>query len=156
MPHQSATQGKQLFTNLLNCNKMKKTLFLLFALAFAFMGNAQRSTVLPLAVGDTIVNGGTSSKVIQITTAPSGIVIQVNLNRLSGTGAGTVQLQGSLDNVNWTNLGAAYTITNVATQSAFFTVVAPVAQYLRALCTGAGAESVVQTVLYRSTKYQAF
>ncbi len=134
---------------------MKKFLFLFsFIATLALSGFSQTSTKIPLAAGDTITNTGTASKVLQVTTAPSGVVLHVVLTKLSGTGAGTVQLQQSLDGVNYVNVGSAFTITNVATQSTVFTVTAPVPQWIKVLATGSGTESVVQTVWYRAPKYQ--
>jgi hypothetical protein len=133
---------------------MKKYIFL-FALVIglASIASAQSVTTMSLATGDTITNTGTASKVIKFTsTAAYGVSVQVNLSKISGTGAGTVQLQVSNDGVTWTNSGSAFTITNVATQAAYFTLAAPVPGYVRALCTGSGTESVVHTVLYRVPK----
>jgi hypothetical protein len=134
---------------------MKKLLFLsliaVFACSWSF---AQFSTQMPLIAGDTIVNTGTVTKTVRVTTAPSGIILQTNLTRISGTGAGTAQLQISLDNVNYVNSGSAFTITNVAAQSTTFSIAAPVPEYCRILFTGSGTESVQVRVWYRSTKYQ--
>jgi hypothetical protein len=134
---------------------MKKLLLLLTVISLITATSfGQVSVKLPLAAGDTIVNTGTSSKVLQVTTAPSGVVLHVVLTKISGTGAGTVQLQGANDGVNYVNIGSAYTITNTATQSTLFTVTAPVPQYLKVLATGSGTESVQQVVWYRAPKYQ--
>lgn len=134
---------------------MKKLLFLFAAItlitATCF---SQVSVKLPLAAGDTIVNTGTSSKVLQITTAPSGVVLHVVLTKISGTGAGTTVCQGSLDGVNYVTIGSSYTITNTATQSTVFYITAPVPQYLKILSTGSGTEAVQQVVWYRAPKYQ--
>jgi hypothetical protein len=133
---------------------MKKLIFL-FALvvSLTISANAQRAFTMPLAAGDTIVNTGTSSKVILLTAPYQGIAVQVILTKLSGTGAGTVQLQGCNDGVNYTNIGSAFTITNVTTQSTMFYVTGPVPVYLKVLATGSGTESVVQTVNYVLRKY---
>lgn len=134
---------------------MKKILFLLTTVALlASPTFSQVSIKMPLALGDTIKDAGTSSKVLQITSAPSGVALQVVLAKISGTGAGTVQLQGSLDGTNYVNIGSAYTITNTATQSTAFYIAAPVPQYLKVLSTGSGTEAVQQAVWYRITKYQ--
>lgn len=132
----------------------KRILFCLTALAITAASFAQTSTKMPLVAGDTIVNTGTSSKILQVTTAPAGVVLHVVLNKISGTGAGTVQLQQSLDGVNYVNLGSAFTITNVTTQSTVFTVAAPVPQWIKILSTGSGTESVQQVIWYRAPKYQ--
>lgn len=134
---------------------MKKLLFLLTAVLIAATAISQVSVKLPLAAGDTIVNTGTSSKILQVTTAPSGVVLHVVLTRQSGTGAGTTVCQGSLDGVNYVTIGSSYTITNTATQSTVFYVAAPVPQYLKILSTGSGTEAVQQVVWYRAPKYQS-
>lgn len=133
---------------------MKKYAFLFSLFTVALSGFSQVAIKLPLAAGDTIVNTGTSSKVIQVTTGPSGLAVQVVLTKISGTGAGTTVIQGSNDGVNYVTIGSAFTITNVATQSTVFYVTAPVPQYLKVLSTGSGTESVQQVVWYRSPKYQ--
>jgi hypothetical protein len=132
---------------------MKKLLFILFAFTVSLAVNAQRATVMPLVAGDTITNTGTSTKVLNATAGYSGCIVQVNLVKLSGTGAGTVQMQGSLDGVTYTNVGSAYTITNTATQSAYFNIVGPLPVYIKVLCTGSGTESVQQTTMYVLRKY---
>jgi len=133
-----------------------KNLFLVaaFLVGLASAAHAQEVVTLPLAAGDTIVNTGTAAKILKTTGGASGAVIQVVLTKLSGTGAGTVQLQSSLDGTNYVNVGSAYTITNVATQSTIFTVTAPIPKYLKVLATGSGTESVVQSVLYRLPRFQ--
>lgn len=134
---------------------MKKLLLLsLLSVCIGLTSQAQFSIQMPLILGDTIVNTGTVTKTVQVTTAPSGIVLQTNLTKISGTGAGTAQLQISLDNVNYVNSGSAFTITNVATQATTFSIAAPVPQYCRILFTGSGTESVQVRVWYRAPKYQ--
>lgn len=129
---------------------MKKFILLsMLALVIGIATQAQRVTTLPLAAGDTIVNTGTASKVLPVITAGfEGAIVQVNLSKISGTGAGTTGLYGSLDGVTYTQIGSNYTITNTATQAAYFSVAAPLPAYLKVLSTGSGTESVKQTVLY--------
>lgn len=134
---------------------MKKLLLCSLLAMAAIFAQAQSSTLMPLIAGDTIVNTGTVTKTVTVTTAPSGIFLQATLTKISGTGAGTAQLQFSLDGVNYVNSGSAYTITNTATQAAQFTVTAPVPQYVRILFTGSGTESVQVRVYYRAPKYQS-
>ena len=127
--------------------------FALFAL-IAFSVSAQNATPMPIVAGDTINNTGTVTKTLpKLTGGYSGAMLQINLTKISGTGAGTVQLQASLDNTNWINVGSAFTITNVSTQSAQFTVTSPVPSYLRLLCTGSGTESVATQTYYLLRKY---
>lgn len=128
---------------------MKKSFLIGLFAALAFTVQAQRAALLPLVLGDTIVNTGTVTKTLPALTAGyNGLILQMNLTKLSGTGAGTVQLQTSLDGVNWVNSGSAFTITNVASQAALFTITAPVPVYCRLLCTGSGTESVQTNTYY--------
>lgn len=135
---------------------MKKLLLLVMVIGAALSIQAQSAVTMPLAVGDTIVNTGTSAKVIGITGGFSGVAVQVDLTKISGTGAGTVQLQGSNTNTatSFVNIGSAFTITNIAAQTAMFYVAAPLPRYIKVLSTGSGTESVVQTITYRLPKYQ--
>lgn len=133
---------------------MKSFLLIAFLGCLAFTASAQRAQLLPLIAGDTIVNTGTVTKTLPALTAGySGVMLQVNLAKISGTGAGTAQLQTSLDNVNWVNVGSAFTITNVASQSAQFSIIPPIPVYARLLFTGAGTESVQVQVYYIVRKF---
>ena len=109
---------------------------------------------LPIKTGDTIVNAGSTSKVIKFTGGYNGAVIQVNASLVSGTGAGTLTLLGSLDGVNYKTIGSAYTITNTASQSAQFTVTAPLPTYLKIAGAGSGTEVVALTFWYNDPIYQ--
>lgn len=134
---------------------MKKLLFIAFMFA-GIAAHAQKGSgvVLPLAVGDTIKNTGTVSKYLTFTGGYNGTSVQVVLNKISGTGAGTVQLQGSVDGVNYVNLGSAFTITDVATQSQVFYVTNPLPYKIKVLCTGSGTEAVQVRVWYRTPTFQ--
>jgi hypothetical protein len=132
---------------------MKKFLLLALVIGTFITASAQHATIMPLTVGDTIVNTGTASKVFTATAGYSGAIVQVNLTKISGTGAGTVQMQGSLDGVKYTNIGSAYTITDVSTQSAYFSISGPLPVYIKVLSTGSGTESMKQQVLYVERKY---
>lgn len=133
---------------------MKSFVLLAFLFAIAFTATAQNANPMPVVAGDTIVNTGTVTKQVpKFTGGYAGVMLQINLTKISGTGAGTVQLQQSLDNVNWLNSGSAFTITNVTSQSASFTVTAPVPVFLRLLCTGTGTESVATQTFWLARKY---
>lgn len=114
---------------------------------------AQRATVIPLAVGDTLTDAGTASKVITATAGYSGAAVQVVLTKFSGTGAGTVVIQGSNDGTNYETIGSSFTITNVSSQNHTFYVAAPLPVYLKVLATGSGTESVLLQVKYVLRKY---
>jgi hypothetical protein len=134
-----------------------KKLFILCAMLVVATGVfAQKGVAvkLPLAVGDTIVNTGTVTKILSLTGGYNGAAVQVVLSKISGTGAGTVQLSGSLDGVNYVNIGTAFTITDVATQSQVFYVTSPLANKIKVLCTGSGTEAVKVAVWYRTPVFQ--
>lgn len=133
---------------------MKKLfLFLAVVVGLAVQSQAQVATVIPLKAGDTVTNTGTASKVIKLTAGYSGVAIQAKATEISGTSAGTIKVQGSLDGTNFTDIGSAYTVTDVATQSTMFYVTAPVPVYLRVLQTGSGTMSSVLSVSYVLRKY---
>lgn len=135
---------------------MKKFLFIALFAGLAFNSQAQRAVLLPLVAGDTIVNTGTVTKTLPpLTAGYAGVMIQCNLTKISGTGAGTAQLQVSLDGTNYTNSGSAYTITNVASQFPQFTITAPVPVYARILFTGSGTESVQTQTYYVVRRYSS-
>jgi hypothetical protein len=134
-----------------------KRLFITLIIGMSFLAvKAQTgyATQLPVLTSDSVINTGTTSKIITVTSGLSGLALQINLSLVSGTGAGTVALYGSLDNVNYTSIGSAYTITNVATQSSIFYVNAPVPVYIKVLITGSGTEKLVPTVWYLQRLYQ--
>ena len=132
-----------------------KKFILLAAFAFAaFAAQAQTSVKLPLALGDTIVNAGTVSKYVSVTGGYNGAIVQVVLTKISGTGVGTVQLSQTLDGVNYVNVGSAFTITDVATQSQVFALTSPTGSKIKVLCTGSGTEAVKVAVWYRLPLFQ--
>lgn len=114
---------------------------------------AQVPTLLSLAAGDTAVNTGTASKVIIASAGYQGIAVQAKVTKISGTAGGTVKMQGSLDGTNYTDIGSAYTVTDVASQSTMFYVTGPLPYYIRVLQTGTGTMSAVLTVRYVLRKY---
>lgn len=128
-----------------------KNLVFLFALVIGlvFQSQAQRATTMPLAAGDTVTNSDTAAKIISpITGSYSGIVIQAKATEISGTSAGTIKVQGSLDGVNYDTLTAAKTVLDVASQTHSFYIAAPLPVYLKVLQTGSGTMSSVLSVKY--------
>lgn len=133
-------------------------LLLMVAIVAPSISKAQSAITMSLAAGDTITNTGTATKTLpRITGGYNGAAIQVTLTKLSGTGAGTVALQGSNTGATGTYvaIGSAFTITNVASQTTMFYATSPLPQYLRILSTGSGTESVVQTITYRLPVFQS-
>lgn len=134
--------------------KLYRFLFILALGLISFSTQAQRAVLMPLVLGDTIVNTGTVTKLLPpLTAGYSGVSIQANLAKISGTGAGTAQLQISLDGTNFVNSGSAFTITNVTAQAASFTISSPVPVYAQLLFTGSGTESVQVRIYYVARKY---
>lgn len=128
---------------------MKLLISILFTVCLGLTTMAQRAVTMPLAAGDTAVDAGTSNKVLPLLTKGyAGVAIQLTLTRNSGTGAGTAALQGSNDGTNYTTIGTAYTITNVASQTTMFYVAEPVPVYLRVRISGGTTMNVTQTIKY--------
>lgn len=69
------------------------------------------------------------------------VTVQFLATEISGTTAGTAQVQGSLDGTNYYNLGSAYTLTDVASQCTSITLTDWGSLYLRVKVTGSGTMS---------------
>lgn len=99
------------------------------------------------AVSDTTDNTGTSFVSFPVSQWYNSIAIQSVVTRLSGTAAGTVTLQGSIDGTNYRTVDSrystitSYTVTNAATNSRFFIVTGSPYRYYRLSYTGAGTMS---------------
>lgn len=135
---------------------MKKFILIFACLLIGLTGYAQKGAAvrLPIILGDTIVNTGTTSKVIKYTGGYSGTVLQIDVALVSGTGAGTLTLSGSQDGVIYKTIGSAYTITNTASQAAQFTVVAPLPTFIKVAGAGSGTEVAALTYWYNTPIYQ--
>lgn len=130
---------------------MKKLIFL-FALVIGLTAftKAQSVITLPLATGDTVVNTATVSKVFTITGAYKGISVQAKWTEISGTTAGTIKLQGSMDGTLYTDIASQTgSATDVASGQLIFYVTAPFLKYYKVTWTGTGTMSDVLTVRYR-------
>lgn len=110
---------------------------------------AQSAIRFPTIAGDTVVNTGTVNKTFSSTGATRGVVVQTNLTKISGTGAGTVGVYESLDGVNYKLIGSASTITDVTNQSFIFFLTVPIARYIRTTYTGSGTESMATVTYYK-------
>ena len=88
---------------------MKKIISILFLVAFvasATFGQFGRSQVEPVVKGDTIINGTTFSKIINVTGGYNQVTFQVNVKKIGtlATAVSTwVKLYGSLDGNYWYN-----------------------------------------------------
>lgn len=84
---------------------------------FAQTGRPVLLTTVDLGLTlDTTVNTGTTSTTPFTTPVrATGIVFEWIELKISGTVAGTVALQGSLDGTNWVTIGSATTATDAST-----------------------------------------
>jgi len=156
----------------LNLVNMKKYILGLIALAFSFSVSAQ---VIPPLTGtpmvkafntnklfvtyDTVTNTGTNYLTNKLLT--SGIAQTVSIEwtgvKLSGTVAGTVTLQASMDGLNFFTLTgnatventtiAAFTATNVAAQSTGWTIKNNPWPWYRVSWTGTGTMVATQSAV---------
>lgn len=84
---------------------MKKLTLLLIILAGFVTANAQRIVTLTPSKS-TLTNTDTSNFVVPFNTTATVATFQVNVTKLTGNDTGTVYLMGSVDNVNFLNIGA--------------------------------------------------
>lgn len=129
------------------------------------------TTAYKLIISDTVTNTGTnflttgypqltsytsatySGSAVAITTPALTTTVQANLTKISGTVAGTVTLQGSLDAANWTTVTGtttgvqtgAFTATNVASQATVWTLVNSPYRFYRVTWTGTGTMAASMT-----------
>jgi hypothetical protein len=92
--------------------------------------------VTPQTQGIAPATSLTNVSAVSSGTALDGLslrsTVAMVLNSSAGVSAGSVQLQGSLDNVNWYNLGTAVSTTTASTVFAPVVVSATAARYARA------------------------
>jgi hypothetical protein len=109
------------------------------------------------ASSDTVTNTGSGYVQLQVKGSYSSIAIQAVSNKISGTAAGTVTLQGSNDGTNFVTVDASYlydmstsapyttggsatlSVTNVATSTGIFVLNGSPYAYYRLSHTGSGA-----------------
>lgn len=108
---------------------------------------------LTLAAGDTVVNTATVAKTFNISGDYKGIVVNPVFTKISGTVAGTIKLQGSLDGTTYTDVASqTFTATDIATGQTLWYVAAPLARYYKITWTGTGTMSAVLSGRYRVNK----
>lgn len=94
------------------------------------------------ATTDTITNAVTKYQYVQIDGYNDIVTIQPTFTKISGTAAATVKMQGSLDNLAFSDIGNAYTVTDVATQTTTFSVNPSTYIYYRMQIVPTGTQSV--------------
>lgn len=113
---------------------------------------------LPLAIGDTILNTSTVSKVFTATGGYSGTVVQVVLVSQTGTPAGYVKLYGSTDNgTTYDLITTAADSLAIGTTALHYTwrIAGPLPPYIKVKAgAAAGTQHTLVKVWYVLRKYQ--
>lgn len=120
-----------------------KKIFLALMMLIAIGANAQSKVVMLKSTTtsktlDTVTNSGTRIQRLQIPAYNDVITVQPTFTKISGTLGGTVTLMGSVDNVGYSAIGSAYTVTDTATQTASFSVNPSTYQYYQVRWVGTG------------------
>lgn len=135
---------------------MKKLLIISILLFATFGGYAQfgSGVKIPLAIGDTILNTTTVSKVISATGGYSGAVVQVIGTAQTGTVAGIVRLFGSTDGVTYNRINPTDSLLMTASQLSYsFKVTGPLPPKIKATVVGSGTQHTLISVWYVLRKY---
>lgn len=123
---------------------MKRLVLLFMMLVGCLSLNAQSVTMTNS--GDTIVDTGSKYLILKVNNKASNVAFQAVVTKVSGTVAGTVLLQGSIDGVNYKDISTdTLNLTDVATQSYLWTVSANPYLYYRLAGTGSGTMSAILT-----------
>ena len=91
---------------------------------------------------DTVVNAGTKTLNLAVKGTNTTGAFQVVVTKISGTVAGNVIFQGSVDGTNFVNIDTLVA-TNVATQTKVFTDVPVKYPFYRITYTGTGTMSAI-------------
>jgi hypothetical protein len=132
-----------------------KKIILFFALMVSMVGMAQTQNVISTsgnlkstdvhAATDTITNAVTKYQYAAVKGYNEIIAVQPTFTKISGTAAATVKMQGSVDGVQYTDIGTSYTVTDVATQTTAFIITPSSYQYYRLSIVPTGTQSVKVT-----------
>lgn len=127
-------------------NAMKKTFLFALLLAFtAITASAQSNQRLTLlqatgAASDTVTNAGKAYVGRAFTGSATAIGVQVAITKVSGTVAGTITFQGSVDGTNYHTIGSTQSLTDTAgTKYYLFTLdgnLAPYTHYRASVADG--------------------
>ena len=129
---------------------MKK--LILFSILFVFSFIAVKAqTITMTASGDTVVNAGTKACSLKVANPYHQVSIHALMTKISGTVAGTLTLQGTVDGVTWVTVDSAlyagtatastFTATNVASQSKIWIVNNSPYLWFKLTWTGTGTMS---------------
>ena len=133
---------------------MKKLLFALLLVAGTLTAQTTKPVITPNtlanmlstpthAATDTITNTTVKYQYAVVKGANIAFTAQALVTKVTGTVAGTVTLQGSLDGINYNAIAgiSAFTLTDVATQSVSFEVKPSTHQFYRIVVTPSGTQS---------------
>lgn len=120
-------------------------------ITYADVGYLRTTPTHPIT--DTITNAITENQFGIIQGSNIHATFQPTFTKISGTAAATVKLQGSIDGLSWSDIGSSYTVTDVASQTASFTVVPSSWQYYRLNIVPTGTQSVKVTTPVLVRKY---
>ncbi len=127
-----------------------KNILILFSLCFAFVLGANGQTSTMTNSGDTIVNTATEACSLKVNNSYKSLSIHALITKISGTVAGTLTLQGTIDGVTWVTVDTAtfvsdglatYTATNVTSQSKVWIVSGSPYLWFKLSYTGTGTMS---------------
>jgi hypothetical protein len=92
---------------------------------------------------DTVSNTGTETWTLRVPGYQKTVAVQFVATKISGTVAGSVTLQGSLNGTNWATVPSqsAFTATDVASQTAVWKFDGSGFSYYRLSWTGTGTMS---------------
>lgn len=104
---------------------------------------------------DTITNAVSKSQFAIVNGANVHFTIQSTLTKISGTVAGTVKPQGSIDGITYYDIPnqTALTLTDVASQGAIWVISNSPYQYYKVLVTPSGTQSTKIASLGLVRKY---
>lgn len=132
----------------------KMILMLALMLAFCLQAQVSGPVITYAAVGnllssethaptDTVTNTTVAYQYCIVNGSNVHLTLQSTINTISGTVAGTIKPQGSIDGVLYTDIAGitAFTLTNVATQSCSFVIAPSSYRFYRIVVTPSGTQS---------------
>ncbi len=110
-------------------------------ITYSAVGNLKSTPTHPVI--DTITNATPKYQYAIVNGSNVHFTIQCNLTKISGVVAGTVKPQGSVDGITYFDIPnqTAFTLTDVASQSCAFAIIASPYQYYRVVVTPSGTQS---------------
>lgn len=110
-------------------------------LTYTAVGNLKSTPTHPAT--DTITNATPKFQYAIVNGSNVHFTVQCSLDKISGTVAGTVKVQGSVDGLFYTDISGQtpFTLTDVANQTCSFVVLHSPYQYYRVAVTPSGTQS---------------